>query len=274
MGSMRGRAYEAPPHRPVGPSRTVTDVPGPAVVVSRCPDLGAAIAHRLVTEGRAVALLASGFSAADLPASFVSRLAAFEALDGVDGVDGVDDALDGVASVIGVPAAVVGVVGPGRSQPVLRGSAEVFDQHLDGTLGLLYRTAAWGARAMVPSRAGRIVLVTSVIGLYGGAWETAGGSASAGALGLARSLARELAAAEITVNVVHAGAIRTRHLGEVGRSKAGARHLEEMEERSALGRLGTPDEVAEAVAWLASDDASYVTGAIVPVDGGLAMGFA
>jgi 3-oxoacyl-[acyl-carrier protein] reductase len=237
-------------------------VPGPAIVASRCPDLGAACVRRLAADGRTVGLLADGFD--PLPGTGPSA----------DASGGVAAGLDRLVAEVGTPEAVVGVLGPGRSQSVLRGSDDVFDEHLAASIGFLYRVAGWGAKALVPARAGRIVLVASVVGLYGGSWETAHGAASAGALGLARSLARELGPAGITVNVVVAGAVRTAHLDEVGATKAGGRHLREMEERSALGRLGHPDEVAEAVAWLASADASYVTGAIVPVDGGLAGGFA
>ncbi|HWJ64999.1 MAG TPA: SDR family oxidoreductase [Acidimicrobiales bacterium] len=249
-------------------------MPGPAFVVSRCPDQGAAIAERLLADERPVALLADGFELAALDASLVDRLAGSAVLD-ADGGAGVevDAALDALASAVGAPGAVVSVLGPGRSQSVLRADPAVFDRHLDATLGHAFRTAAWAARSMAPERTGRIVLVTSVIGVFGGAWETAHGAAAAGSIGLARSLAREVAPAGITVNVVDAGAVRTAHLEAMGATKAGARHLEEMARRSALGRLGEPAEVAEVVAWLASSDASYVTGAVVPVDGGLAMGF-
>ncbi|MCC8477000.1 beta-ketoacyl-ACP reductase [Streptomyces sp. CS149] len=142
-----------------------------------------------------------------------------------------------------------------------------FHRVLDTNLGGAFRTARSSVVSMVRRRRGRLIFISSVAGLRGSAGQVNYASSKAGLVGLARSLARELGPRGITANVVAPGLVETDM----------ARRLSDRQREGILGevplkRAGQPEEVAAAVLWLASEHAGYVTGAVVPVDGGLGMG--
>ena len=141
--------------------------------------------------------------------------------------------------------------------------SRVMATNLDGTFHLTRRVVP----SMVRARWGRIVNVTSVVGLSGSAGQVNYATAKAGLIGFTRSLARELASRSVTVNAVAPGPIDTPMLAQIG-----AGRIDGMAAQVPVGRLGQPEEVAAAAAYLCSDAAAFVTGAVLPVDGGLGMG--
>jgi 3-oxoacyl-[acyl-carrier protein] reductase len=120
---------------------------------------------------------------------------------------------------------------------------------------------------MLKARFGRIVLISSVVGLYGGPGQANYSASKAALVGFARSISRELGARGITANVVAPGFIETDMTAELPEAQQA-----EYKKSIPAGRYGSAAEVAKVVAWISSDDAAYITGAVVPVDGGLGMG--
>jgi 3-oxoacyl-[acyl-carrier protein] reductase len=120
---------------------------------------------------------------------------------------------------------------------------------------------------MLKARFGRIVLISSVVGLYGGAGQANYAASKSGLVGFARSITRELGARGITANVVAPGFIETDMTAVLPEAQQA-----EYKKGIPAGRFGTTEDVAKATTWLASDDAAYISGAVIPVDGGLGMG--
>ncbi|GEB53702.1 beta-ketoacyl-ACP reductase [Streptomyces cacaoi] len=154
-----------------------------------------------------------------------------------------------------------------RDQLLLRMSEEDFSAVLDTNLTGTYRVVKRAARGMLRARKGRIVLISSVVGLMGQAGQANYAASKAGLVGFARSLSRELGSRNITCNVVSPGFVdtdMTRALSDEQRA--------DFVKQVPLGRYAQPEEVASSVRFLASDEAAYITGAVIPVDGGLGMG--
>jgi 3-oxoacyl-[acyl-carrier protein] reductase len=150
---------------------------------------------------------------------------------------------------------------------LMRMSEESFTRVVDANLTAAYRVAKRASRGMLKARAGRMIFVSSVVGLTGSAGQVNYAASKSGLVGLARSVARELGSRGITANVVAPGFVDT----DMTRALPDARRAEILTQVP-LGRYAAPEEVAAAVTWLGSDAAAYVTGAIIPVDGGLGMG--
>ena len=138
---------------------------------------------------------------------------------------------------------------------------------VDANLTAAFRVTKRASQSMLRARKGRIVLMSSVVGLLGSAGQTNYAASKAGLVGFARSVARELGSRSITCNVVAPGPVSTDMTAALGEAR-----LAELTAAVPLGRMASPEEVAGVVAFLASDDAAYITGAVIPVDGGLGMG--
>jgi 3-oxoacyl-[acyl-carrier protein] reductase len=150
---------------------------------------------------------------------------------------------------------------------LMRMSEESFTRVVDANLTAAYRVAKRASRGMLKAKSGRMVFVSSVVGLSGGAGQVNYAASKAGLVGLARSVARELGSRGITANVVAPGLVDT----DMTRALSDARRAEILGQIP-LGRYASTDEVAAAVTWLGSENAGYITGAVIPVDGGLGMG--
>ena len=181
--------------------------------------------------------------------------------------DQVDAAFTAIEQHFGPVEVLVANAGVTKDTLLLRMSENDFTSVVDANLGGVYRVCKRGAQQMLRARRGRIVLVSSVVGLLGSAGQANYAASKAGLVGLARSLARELGSRSITVNVVAPGPVETDMTAVLGEDR-----LRALTEAVPLGRMATPDEIAGVIAFLASDDAAYITGAVVPVDGGLGMG--
>src|SRR5690606_7576505 len=179
----------------------------------------------------------------------------------------VDDAFAKVEAELGPVEILVANAGITRDGLVLRMSDDDFTDVLDTNLTGAFRAARRAVKSMMRARFGRIVFLSSVVGTAGQAGQTNYAASKAGLVGLARSLAREFASRNITVNVVAPGPITTDMTDALNDDQRSA-----IGDAVPLGRFGTPEEVAAAICFLASDQAGYITGAVIPVDGGLGMG--
>ena len=154
-----------------------------------------------------------------------------------------------------------------RDTLVLRMSEDDWSSVLETNLTGSFRVAKRAAKGMLRQRKGRIIFISSVVGLLGSAGQVNYAASKAGLVGMARSLARELGSRSITANVVAPGFVETEMTEVLPEEKKA-----EYKAQIPLGRYATTEEVAGTVTWLASDAAAYVTGAVIPVDGGLGMG--
>lgn len=180
---------------------------------------------------------------------------------------GVDAAFTEVEAKLGQVEVVVANAGITRDTLLMRMTEDDFDSVVDTNLGGSFRVIKRASKNMLKARYGRIVLISSVVGLYGSAGQVNYAASKAGLVGMARSITRELGARGITANVVAPGFIETDMTAELPEAQQA-----EYKRNIPAGRFATPNEVAKVVAWIAGDDAAYISGAVIPVDGGLGMG--
>ncbi|KQM83438.1 beta-ketoacyl-ACP reductase [Agromyces sp. Leaf222] len=220
--------------------------------------IGFAIAREFVAQGHRVAVTARS---GDGPEGTLTVRA-----DVTDAAS-VDRAFDEVEAALGPVEVVVANAGITRDTLLLRMSEEDFTSVIDTNLTGAFRVVKRASKGMLKGRFGRVVFISSVVGLYGSPGQINYSASKAALVGMARSLTRELGARNITANVVAPGFIETDMTDELPEAQQA-----EYKKNIPLGRFASPDEVARVVAWLAGDDAGYISGAVIPVDGGLGMG--
>jgi 3-oxoacyl-[acyl-carrier protein] reductase len=179
----------------------------------------------------------------------------------------VEAAFDRIESELGPVEILVSNAGVTRDGLILKMGEDAFTDVIDANLTAAFRVAKRASKGMIRARRGRIIFVGSVVGLLGSAGQANYAASKAGLVGLARSLAREFASRAITVNVVAPGPVETEMTATLGPER-----LAELSAAVPLARIASAEEIAGTIAFLASDDAAYITGAVLPVDGGLGMG--
>lgn len=219
--------------------------------------------------GRAIAerMLAEGYKVASIQRSEGAPEGVFVVKGDVTDSASVDAAFAEIEEHQGKTEILIANAGITRDGLLMRMSDDDFASVIDTNLGGAFRVVRRASTSMIRARFGRIILISSVVGLYGNPGQVNYSSSKAGLVGMARSITRELGGRGITANVVAPGFIDTDMTAALPEATQDAY-------RKAIpaGRFGAADDVAAAVAFLASDGAGYVSGAVVPVDGGLGMG--
>ena len=220
--------------------------------------IGRAIAERFVRDGYRVAVTARSGEGPEGTLTVRADVTDAAALDA---------AFTEVEQQLGPVEIVVANAGITKDTLLLRMSEDDFDSVVATNLGGTFRVVKRASKGMLRARFGRVILISSVVGLYGSAGQVNYSASKSALVGFARSLTRELGGRGITANVVAPGFIETDMTAELPEETQ-----KQYKANIPAGRFATPDEVAGVVAWLAGDDAGYISGAVIPVDGGLGMG--
>ena len=220
--------------------------------------IGYALAEEFIAQGHRVAVTARS---GEGPAGSLTVRA-----DVTDG-SSLDYAYAEVEEKLGPVEVLVANAGITKDTLVMRMTDEEFDSVVDTNLGGTFKVVKRAIKGMLKARFGRIILISSVVGLYGSAGQVNYSSSKSALVGMARSLTRELGARGITANVVAPGFIETDMTAALPEEQQ-----EQYKKNIPAGRFAQPSEVAKVCAWLASDDSGYISGAVIPVDGGLGMG--
>jgi len=236
--------------------------PRHALVTGGNRGIGLGVATRLLADGYDVTVTSrSGTLGEDAPTGL--RVVACDVTDAAS----VDAAFTEAETAVGPVEVLVANAGITADQLLMRMGEDEFGSVLDTNLGGAWRVLKRASKGMIRARYGRVVLIGSVVGLYGGPGQANYSASKAGLVGLARSVTRELGARGITVNVVAPGFIDTDMTAALDETTT-QRYLSAIP----AGRFGAVGDVADAVAYLVGEQAGYVSGAVVPVDGGLGMG--
>jgi len=220
--------------------------------------IGFAIAQQFIEAGHKVAVTVRSGSG---PEGSLSVKA--DVLDGAS----LDAAIAEVEGALGPIEVLVANAGITKDTLLLRMSDEDFESVIDTNLNGVFRVLKRATKSMIKQRFGRVILIGSVVGLLGSPGQINYSASKSALVGMARSLSRELGGRGITANVVAPGFIDTDMTAELSKEQQ-----QDYLSRIPVGRFASPAEVAKVVSWLASDDAAYITGAVIPVDGGLGMG--
>ena len=220
--------------------------------------IGRAIAEEFVAQGHRVAVTARSGQGPDGTLTVIAD---------VTDAASIDAAFTEVENTLGPVEVVIANAGITRDTLLLRMSDEDFTDVIETNLTGSFRVVKRASKGMMKARFGRVILVSSVVGLLGSAGQINYAASKSGLIGIARSLTRELGSRGITANVVAPGFIETDMTAELAPEQQEA-YLAQIPAK----RFASPTEVARVITWLASDDAGYISGAVIPVDGGLGMG--
>jgi 3-oxoacyl-[acyl-carrier protein] reductase len=220
--------------------------------------IGRAIAEAFLANGDKVAVTTRSGGAPD---------GALDVRCDITDAAAVEEAFSQIEAAHGPVEVLVANAGVTKDTLILRMSEEDWSSVIDTNLTGSFRLAKRAAKGMLRLRRGRIIFISLVVGLLGSAGQANYAASKAGLVGMARSLARELGSRSITANVVAPGFVETDMTAVLTDDQKNT-----IKTQVPLGRYASPDEIAAAVTWLAGDGAAYVTGAVIPVDGGLGMG--
>jgi 3-oxoacyl-[acyl-carrier protein] reductase len=220
--------------------------------------IGRAIAEEFLKQGHRVAVTVRNGEGPEGALSVIADVTDSESLD---------RAFTEVESKLGPVEVLVANAGITKDTLLMRMTEDDFEQVINTNLTGVFRVLKRATMGMIKAKHGRVILIGSVVGLLGSAGQVNYSAAKSALVGMARSITRELGARGITANVVAPGFIDTDMTSALSQEQQ-----DEYKKKIPAGRFAQPEEVAKVVAWLASDDAGYISGAVIPVDGGLGMG--
>lgn len=220
--------------------------------------IGYAIAKEFIDSGFQVAVTARSGTGPEGSITVTADVTDSESLDA---------AIAEVETKLGPIEVLVANAGITKDTLLLRMSDEEFESVVNTNLNGVFRVVKRVTKSMLKQKFGRIILIGSVVGLLGSAGQVNYSATKSALVGMARSITREIGSRNITANVVAPGFIDTDMTAELGEELA-----KSYRERIPAGRFASPEEVAKVVRWLATDEAAYISGAVIPVDGGLGMG--
>jgi 3-oxoacyl-[acyl-carrier protein] reductase len=220
--------------------------------------IGRAIAEEFLKQGHRVAVTVRNGEGPEGALSVIADVTDSESLD---------RAFTEVESKLGPVEVLVANAGITKDILLMRMTEDDFEQVINTNLTGVFRVIKRATMGMIKAKHGRVILIGSVVGLLGSAGQVNYSAAKSALVGIARSITRELGARGITANVVAPGFIDTDMTSALSQEQQ-----DEYKKKIPAGRFAQPEEVAKVVAWLASDDAGYISGAVIPVDGGLGMG--
>jgi 3-oxoacyl-[acyl-carrier protein] reductase len=229
-----------------------------ALVTGGNRGIGLAIAKALQSEGIEVVVTFRGMPPTE----------SFKAVQmDVTSAESVERAFSEIEEKYGIPEIIIANAGITKDSLVMRMSEEDFSEVINANLIGAFRVAKRATRGMLKIKRGRLIFIGSVVGSVGSAGQVNYAASKSGLVGMSRSFARELGSRGITANVIAPGFVETDMTADLDEKRR-----KEIADSVPLGRFCSPEEIANVVAFIASEKASYITGAVIPVDGGLGMG--